>query len=163
MSMHNVCWKIAVKLVVRVSDVRSVIAINDVESVIYLLFVLCWQVQRLYGKYLRAESFRKALIYQKKYLLLLIGGFRDCEEETLALIARMGAQPSLDVLAHQHLSPLSKFRSAARVIVAISRFFTCAIQCAAKKVSPKVVCHFLSNHLEFLREILHVYYLFIYT
>jgi len=32
-----------------------------------------------------------------------------------------------------------------------------------KKVSPKVICHFLSNRLEFLREILHVYYLFIYT
>jgi len=32
-----------------------------------------------------------------------------------------------------------------------------------KKVSPKVVCHFLSNHLEFLREILRVYNLFIYT
>ena len=37
------------------------------------------------------------------------------------------------------------------------------IQCAAKKVSPKVVCHFLSNHLEFLCEIFHIYYLFIYT
>ena len=37
------------------------------------------------------------------------------------------------------------------------------IQCAAKKVSPKVSCHFLSNHLEFLCEILHVYYLFMYT
>jgi len=32
-----------------------------------------------------------------------------------------------------------------------------------KKVSAKVVCYFLSNHLEFLRDILHVYYLFIYT
>ena len=32
-----------------------------------------------------------------------------------------------------------------------------------KKVSPKVSCHFLSNHLEFLREILRVYYLFMYT
>jgi len=32
-----------------------------------------------------------------------------------------------------------------------------------KKVSPKVICHFLSNHLEFLREILHVCYLFICT
>jgi len=37
------------------------------------------------------------------------------------------------------------------------------LQCAAKKVSPKVICHFLSNHLEFLHEILRVYYLFIYT
>ena len=32
-----------------------------------------------------------------------------------------------------------------------------------KKVSPKVICHFLSNNLEFLSEILRVYYLFIYT
>jgi len=32
-----------------------------------------------------------------------------------------------------------------------------------KKVSPKVICHFLSNHLEFLHEILHIYYSFIYT
>ena len=32
-----------------------------------------------------------------------------------------------------------------------------------KKVSPKVICHFLTNHLEFLSEILHVYYLFIYA
>jgi len=84
--------------------------------------ILCLQVQRLYGKYLRAESFRKALIYQKKYLLLLIGGFRDCEEETLAMIARMGAEPSSGDVAHRRLSPLSKFRSAARVIIAISRF-----------------------------------------
>jgi len=37
------------------------------------------------------------------------------------------------------------------------------LQCVAKKVSPKVVCHFLSNHLEFLREILHINYLCIYT
>jgi len=32
-----------------------------------------------------------------------------------------------------------------------------------KKVSPKVICHFLSNHLEFLCKILQVCYLFIYT
>ena len=37
------------------------------------------------------------------------------------------------------------------------------LQCAAKKVSPKVICHFLSNHLEFLCEILQVCYLFTYT
>jgi len=42
-------------------------------------------------------------------------------------------------------------------------FLPVDLQCAAKKVSTKVICHFLSNHLEFLREILQVYYLFIYT
>ena len=32
-----------------------------------------------------------------------------------------------------------------------------------KKVSPKVICHFLSNRSEFLHEISHVYYSFIIT
>ncbi|XP_054241103.1 A-kinase anchor protein 9-like [Indicator indicator] len=80
-------------------------------------------LRRIYGKYLRAESFRKALIYQKKYLLLLLGGFQECEEATLALIARMGGQPSytdLQILT-QHSKGFTRFRSAVRVSIAISR------------------------------------------
>uniref|UniRef100_A0A671KT57 Pericentrin-like n=1 Tax=Sinocyclocheilus anshuiensis TaxID=1608454 RepID=A0A671KT57_9TELE len=53
------------------------------------------RVQRLYERYLRAESYRKSLVYQKHYLLLLLGGFQECEQATLVLIARMGAQPTL--------------------------------------------------------------------
>ncbi|XP_036921974.1 A-kinase anchor protein 9 isoform X2 [Sturnira hondurensis] len=80
-------------------------------------------VKRIYGKYLRAESFRKALIYQKKYLLLLLGGFQECEEATLALLARMGGQPAFTDLAVITNRPkgFTRFRSAARVSVAISR------------------------------------------
>ncbi|XP_064265846.1 A-kinase anchor protein 9 isoform X6 [Passer domesticus] len=80
-------------------------------------------LRRIYGKYLRAESFRKALIYQKKYLLLLLGGFQECEEATLALIARMGGQPSytdLEIITH-HSKGFTRFRSAVRVSIAISR------------------------------------------
>ncbi|NWS86844.1 AKAP9 protein, partial [Toxostoma redivivum] len=80
-------------------------------------------LRRIYGKYLRAESFRKALIYQKKYLLLLLGGFQECEEATLALIARMGGQPSytdLEIITH-HSKSFTRFRSAVRVSIAISR------------------------------------------
>nr|XP_013807565.1 PREDICTED: pericentrin [Apteryx mantelli mantelli] len=81
------------------------------------------KLQRLYRKYLRAESFRKALVYQKKYLLLLLGGFQDCEQATLSLIARMGIYPSP---AHLQLSSsrsraFTKFRCAVRVIIAVSR------------------------------------------
>ena len=36
-----------------------------------------------------AESFRKALVYQKKYLLLLLGGFQETEADTLALVAQV--------------------------------------------------------------------------
>ncbi|KAG2465151.1 AKAP9 protein, partial [Polypterus senegalus] len=80
-------------------------------------------LKRLYGKYLRAESFRKALIYQKKYLLLLLGGFQECEKATLSLIARMGGHPShtsLDIITH-HCRAFIRFRSIVRVSIAVSR------------------------------------------
>ncbi|KTG39010.1 hypothetical protein cypCar_00027381, partial [Cyprinus carpio] len=61
-------------------------------------------LRRMYGKYLRSESFRKALIYQKKYLLLLLGGFQECEEATLSLIARMGGFPAHTCLESDEVS-----------------------------------------------------------
>ncbi|XP_053138968.1 pericentrin isoform X2 [Hemicordylus capensis] len=81
------------------------------------------KLQKIYRKYLRAESFRKALVYQKKYLLLLLGGFQECEQATLSLIARMGIYPSppdLNVSESRSRS-FTKFRSAVRVVIAISR------------------------------------------
>lgn len=77
----------------------------------------------MYGRYLRAESFRKALIYQKKYLLLLLGGFQECEEATLFLLTRMGGRPSLSTLdpLTQRRRGLTRFRSAVRVAIALSR------------------------------------------
>lgn len=80
-------------------------------------------LKRIYGKYLRAESFRKALIYQKKYLLLLLGGFQECEQATLSFIARMGGHPnytSLQVITQRSRS-FTRFRSVVRVAIAISR------------------------------------------
>ncbi|XP_019957525.2 A-kinase anchor protein 9 isoform X4 [Paralichthys olivaceus] len=80
-------------------------------------------LKRMYGKYLRSESFRKALIYQKKYLLLLLGGFQECEEATLSLLSRMGGRPSLSSLEsfNQRRRGLMRFRSAVRVSIALSR------------------------------------------
>ncbi|KAM6973041.1 pericentrin [Aplochiton taeniatus] len=91
------------------------------------------KVQRLYERYLRAESFRKSLVYQKRYLLLLLGGFQDCEQATLCLIARMGAHPSPPIASQ--CRPLSRFRAAVRVVVAISRlkFLTRKWQRAIKR------------------------------
>ncbi|XP_055068411.2 pericentrin isoform X2 [Misgurnus anguillicaudatus] len=93
------------------------------------------KIQRLYERYLRAESYRKSLVYQKRYLLLLLGGFQDCEQATLALIARMGAQPSLSQT--QVSKPLNRFRTSVRVVIAISRlkFLTRKWQKATRKVS----------------------------
>ncbi|CAN9502418.1 unnamed protein product [Ophioblennius macclurei] len=77
------------------------------------------KMQRLYGRYLRAESFRKALVYQKRYLMLLLGGFQDCEQATLCLIARMGVRPS--PLPSSQRKPLGRFRTVVRVVIAVSR------------------------------------------
>ncbi|XP_066488272.1 pericentrin isoform X2 [Tiliqua scincoides] len=81
------------------------------------------KLQKLYRKYVRAESFRKALVYQKKYLLLLLGGFQECEQATLSLIARMGIYPSppdLNISKSRSRS-FTKFRSAVRVVIAVLR------------------------------------------
>uniref|UniRef100_A0A8C4STW9 Pericentrin n=1 Tax=Erpetoichthys calabaricus TaxID=27687 RepID=A0A8C4STW9_ERPCA len=100
------------------------------------------KIQRLYAKYLRTESFRKALVYQKKYLLLLLGGFQDTEREILSLIARMGVYPSPKDLQNTASTsrPISKFRSAVRVLIAISRlrFLVKKWQKATKKSHPPV-------------------------
>ncbi|XP_053290033.1 pericentrin isoform X3 [Pleuronectes platessa] len=93
------------------------------------------KVQRLYERYLRAESFRKALVYQKRYLLLLLGGFQDCEQVTLCVIARMGAWPT-PPLSSLH-RPLRRFRAVVRVVIAVSRmkFLTRKWQKAIKRLS----------------------------
>ncbi|XP_049731033.1 pericentrin isoform X3 [Elephas maximus indicus] len=79
------------------------------------------KMEKLYLHYLRAESFRKALIYQKKYLLLLIGGFQDSEQETLSMIAHLGVFPSKADKKATASRPFTKFRTAVRVVVAILR------------------------------------------
>lgn len=93
------------------------------------------KLQRLYERYLRAESFRKALVYQKRYLLLLIGGFQQCEKATLCLIASMGARPSPSLSTP--LRGYGCFRVAVCVVIAISRmkFLTRKWQKAIRRVS----------------------------
>lgn len=76
--------------------------------------------QKTYERYARAESSRKALVYQKKYLLLIIGGFQETEENTLRLISKMGGMPDSEAVTPRR-QPLTRFRAAVRVIIAISR------------------------------------------
>jgi hypothetical protein len=97
------------------------------------------QAQNYYLLFRRAESFRKALAYQKRYLILLLGGFQDCEDVTLALIARIGT-PTLDADGNimragqpTRPSPLARFRRAALVLVACHRLRTLQRRWAAAR------------------------------
>lgn len=42
--------------------------------------------KKLYYKYLRAESFRKSLVYQKRFLLIMLNGYEETEKEILATL-----------------------------------------------------------------------------
>ncbi|XP_051030567.1 A-kinase anchor protein 9 [Phodopus roborovskii] len=79
--------------------------------------------KKIYGKYLRAESFRKALVFQKKYLLLLLGRFQECEDATMGLLARMEGYPVFrdPEMVPSHTKGLTRFRTAIRVSMAITR------------------------------------------
>jgi len=61
-----------------------------------------------YGKYLRAESFRKALVWQKRYLLVLLCG-------------ELVPDPVLMVVREGKLGKNGKFRAVVHTIISISR------------------------------------------
>ncbi|XP_076757518.1 uncharacterized protein LOC143427349 isoform X6 [Xylocopa sonorina] len=80
------------------------------------------KLQHLFGKYLRADSRRKALTYQKKYLLTIIGGYQLSEENTLAILAQLTKeQRSYIVMGRNRKSPKIRFRSVVRVLISIHR------------------------------------------
>ena len=74
-------------------------------------------------RYMRAESFRKALVFQKKYLLMLLGEFHESEEATLAFISRLAdPMPGGDpVLWRRQRRGAGRFRKAVWAIIALKR------------------------------------------
>lgn len=78
-----------------------------------------FQLQNFYGKYLRVESRRKALAYQKKYLLCIVGSYQYCEENTLCVLAQLTQdQRSYARLSHNRKV---RFRIAVFAIISIHR------------------------------------------
>ena len=52
------------------------------------------QIRDLTAKYVRAEGHRKALVYQKRYLMLVIGDFRDTERQILVKLKAIDSTAS---------------------------------------------------------------------
>lgn len=44
------------------------------------------RANHLFGRYLRVESHRKALVHQKRYLLIVLQTYQENEMKTLALL-----------------------------------------------------------------------------
>lgn len=77
------------------------------------------KIQKLYGHFLRAESFRKNLVYQKKYLFAIIGEFRDTEAMTTRALCILGQLPR-DTRKNPNLA-LQRFKGVARAVIAVTR------------------------------------------
>lgn len=79
-------------------------------------------MQQLRQRCEELDAHHQSLKFQKKYLLVLIGGFRDNENEVLAELARMGAHPTLKSNKRRKCHrPLERFRVAANVVIALVR------------------------------------------
>ncbi|XP_028981980.1 pericentrin isoform X2 [Diachasma alloeum] len=75
--------------------------------------------QKLYGKYIRVDSKRKALAFQKRYLLCVIGGYQMSEENTLSVLAKL---TNSERNFADFGSPRGrKFRSVALAVVSVVR------------------------------------------
>ncbi|CAG8763956.1 2287_t:CDS:2, partial [Racocetra persica] len=78
--------------------------------------MLLHEVRYLKAKCYRESAFRADLCYQKKFLMVLLGGMESCEQATLLLISDLH-NPTRRVI-----SPLlNKFRSAVITVLAIQR------------------------------------------
>ena len=88
----------------------------------YVHMVICSQLQQLRQRCEELDAHYHSLKFQKKYLLVLIGGFRDNENEVLAELARMGAHPTFGSNKRRKCHrPLERFRVATSVVVALVR------------------------------------------
>ncbi|XP_076236132.1 uncharacterized protein LOC143180351 isoform X3 [Calliopsis andreniformis] len=80
------------------------------------------KLHHFYGKYLRADSRRKALMYQKRYLLGIVGGYQLSEENTLTVLAQLTKeQRSYTIAGRNRKSPKVRFKSAVLVLISIHR------------------------------------------
>ncbi|XP_043671342.1 A-kinase anchor protein 9-like isoform X2 [Vespula pensylvanica] len=80
------------------------------------------KAEHIYGKYLRANSKWKSLIYQKRYLLCVIGSYEISEENTFAILAQLTRKERLYIKRdHQRKRAIFRFKSAVLVIISIHR------------------------------------------
>ncbi|XP_072759638.1 uncharacterized protein [Anoplolepis gracilipes] len=78
------------------------------------------RLQKFYGSYLRVDSRRKALAYQKKYLLCVVGSYQYCEENTLCVLAQLTQNQRAYTRLSRNKNAI-RFRVAVLTIISIYR------------------------------------------
>lgn len=75
------------------------------------------RANHLFGKYLRVESFRKALVHQKRYLLIVLSAYQEGEAKTMAMLKGGAAIKK----QQQKERTRRLFKSAVLAVIAIQR------------------------------------------
>ncbi|XP_063585135.1 A-kinase anchor protein 9-like isoform X2 [Penaeus indicus] len=84
------------------------------------------RAQYIYGKYLQSEAWRKALVFQKKYLLVVLQGYEATEQNTYSRLHVMaervyGPGTSSSRASQPRGQPNRRFRVRALVVIACCR------------------------------------------
>ncbi|XP_057326171.1 pericentrin-like isoform X3 [Microplitis mediator] len=112
---------------------RNVIRVRELESLLQHSdnvsssndHQLVAKLHHLYAKYMRVDSKRKALAFQKRYLLCVIGGYQVSEENTRSMLAKL-TSVERSFISEQTLNviktcPKARFRSAVLLVIAVRR------------------------------------------
>lgn len=75
------------------------------------------RANHLFGKYLRVESFRKALVHQKRYLLIVLSAYQESEAKTMAMLKGSAAVKKTEKEERKR----RLFKSAVLAVIAIQR------------------------------------------
>lgn len=97
------------------TDERHVLQkrVNDLEVVCIDRDELEERANHLFGKYLRTESFRRALIHQKRYLMIVLNTYESNEAKVLLALNGTG------LIQQKRKTP--SFKSVALIVIAIER------------------------------------------
>lgn len=99
------------------------------------------RANHLFGKYLRVESFRKALVHQKRYLLIVLSAYQESEQKTMAML-----KGSATIKKTQQKERTKRlFKSAVLAVIAIQRMkFIVQRWQSGKRIGAKAI---FSSHL----------------
>lgn len=99
------------------------------------------RANHLFGKYLRVESFRKALVHQKRYLLIVLSAYQENETKTMLMLK--GSAAIKKTQERERMKRL--FKSAVLAVIAIQRMrFIVQRWQSGKRIGAKAI---FSSHM----------------
>ncbi|CAD6234489.1 GSCOCG00001950001-RA-CDS [Cotesia congregata] len=111
--------------VVRVKELELMLQHSDGVTSSHDNNQLLMKLQYIYAKYMRVDSKRKALAFQKRYLLCVIGGYQLSEDNARSMLAKL-TSVERSFISEQTLHvvktcPRARFRSAVLLVIGLRR------------------------------------------